>query len=163
MAGTEVFDGPVSGAVHDDFDDVRSTFRRQLGRTTGGAAVAIYHRGVKVVDLWGGTRDEFADRGPEPWQRDTLTMCFSTTKGVVSTAVHMLADRGLIDYDEPVATYWPEFARNGKERVTVRHLLAHNGGLPAYERYYRTLREKLEWGGGLRVAGGRSSAGHARP
>jgi CubicO group peptidase (beta-lactamase class C family) len=144
-AGTEVFDGPVSGAVHDDFDDVRSTFRKQLGRTTGGAAVAIYHRGVKVVDLWGGTRDEFADGGPAPWQRDTLTMCFSTTKGVVSTAVHMLADRGLIDYDEPVATYWPEFARNGKGRVTVAHVLTHSSGLHRIRSLVPDASSMLDW------------------
>ena len=80
---------------------MRSTFRKQLGRTTGGAAVAIYHRGVKVVDLWGGTRDEFADGGPAPWHLDTLTKCFLTPTGEASTAVHQLAHLGMIYCQHP--------------------------------------------------------------
>jgi CubicO group peptidase (beta-lactamase class C family) len=75
--------------------------------------VAVYHRGRLVVDLWGGVRG----RDRVPWTRDTLAMCGSTTKGVVATCAHVLADRGELDYDERVATYWPEFAQNGKGDV----------------------------------------------
>ena len=75
----------MDGWVRAGFEDVARVFRRQLRRTTGGAAVAVYHRGELAVDLWGGWRAEV-----RPWQRDTLAMCFSTTKGVISTALHLL-------------------------------------------------------------------------
>jgi len=79
-----------------------------------------------VVDVWAG----FADRRREqPWTRDTVTICFSTTKGVASTVIHRLADRGLVEYDAPVARYWPEFGAAGKQAITVRQLLSHQAGL----------------------------------
>lgn len=115
----------IDGYVHPGFTPVAAAFRHQISRTTGGAAVAVYHRGELVVDLWGGRRD---DAGA-PWERDSLAMCFSTTKGLTSTALHVLADRGLVRYAAPVAEYWPEFASGGKERVTVAHLLTHSAGL----------------------------------
>ena len=96
-----------------------------MARTDGGAAVAVYHRGRLVVDMWGGVRTVDGD----PWERDTLAMCWSTTKGVVATCAHVLADRGELDYDERVATYWPEFAQNGKGDITVRQVLSHSAGL----------------------------------
>lgn len=130
----------MDGTVHDDFKRVAWVFRSQLQRTSGGAAVAVYHRGEPVVDLWGGWK------GPdERWQSDTVAMCFSTTKGVVSTALHILADRGLIDYDEPVATYWPEFAANGKEGVTVRHVLTHSSGLHRLRSTIGQAEHMLDW------------------
>ena len=114
----------MDGWVRAGFEDVACVFRRQLRRTTGGAAVAVYHRGELVADLWGGRQTE-----GQLWQRDTLAMCFSTTKGVTSTALHLLADQGQIDYDAPVAAYWPQFAQGGKECITVRHVLTHSAGL----------------------------------
>ncbi|MCP4434862.1 MAG: beta-lactamase family protein [Actinomycetia bacterium] len=114
----------MEGFVHKDFSAVGDVFRRQLKRTNGGAAVCIYHRGKPVVDIWGGNRTD-----DDPWEQDTVAMCFSTTKGVSSTALHVLADRGEVDYDEPVATYWPEFAQGGKQDVTVRHVITHSAGL----------------------------------
>ncbi len=90
----------------------------------GGGALAVYHRGQLVLDIWAG----YAHRG-ERWQRDTLALSFSTGKGVASTLVHRLAEQGFIDYDAPVATYWPEFAANGKEAITVRELMTHRAGL----------------------------------
>jgi CubicO group peptidase (beta-lactamase class C family) len=90
----------------------------------GGGALAVYHRGELVLDIWAG----YAHRG-ERWQRDTLALSFSTGKGVASTLVHRLAEQGLIDYDAPVAKYWPEFAANGKEDITVRELMSHRAGL----------------------------------
>ena len=130
----------MDGWVHPDFEDVGQVFRRQLRRTTGGAAVAVYHRDELVVDLWGGRRTEDA-----PWQRDTVAMCFSTTKGVVSFAVHVLADRGDIDYDAPVARYWPEFAQGGKSDVTVRHILTHSAGLHRIRTLIDRADRMLDW------------------
>ena len=130
----------MDGTVHPDFANVARTFRHQLQRTTGGAAVAVYHHGELVVDLWGGTRDD-----DEPWEADTLAMCFSTTKGITSTALHLLADRGLVDYDERVATYWPEFAQSGKGRVTVRQLMSHAAGLHRIRTIVDRADRMLDW------------------
>jgi len=135
----------MNGEVHDDFADLAAVFRRQLRRTNGGAAVAVFHRGVPVVDLWGGIRNADAPDGPAPWERDTVAMCFSTTKGVASTALHVLADRGEVAYDEPVATYWPEFAQNGKEGVTVRHVLSHSAGLHRIRSLVDSAHRMLDW------------------
>ncbi len=130
----------MDGWVRAGFENVARLFRRQLRRTTGGAAVAVYLRGELVVDLWGGRRAE-----DQSWQRNTLAMCFSTTKGVASTALHLLADRGQIDYDAPVAAYWPQFAQGGKERVTVRHVLTHSAGLHRMRTLIDDARRMLDW------------------
>jgi CubicO group peptidase (beta-lactamase class C family) len=130
----------MEGWARAGFEDVACVFRRQLRRTTGGAAVAVYYRGELAVDLWGGRRTE-----DEPWQRDTLAMCFSTAKGVASAALHLLADRGEIDYDAPVAAYWPQFAQGGKERVTVRHVLTHSAGLHQMRTLVDRAHRMLDW------------------
>src|SRR3954471_306509 len=119
---------PVAGGGHTapGFGPVERAFDRLGGRHRGGGALAVRLRGETVVDLWTG----YADRhGTRPWTPDTLAISFSTTKGVASTVIPRLADRGELDYDEPVAKYWPEFAVGGKEDVTVRHLLTHRAGL----------------------------------
>lgn len=127
--------------VHDPaFAGVADRFARQLARTDGGGSLAVYHQGRLVVDLWGGNRD-----GDRAWQRDTLAMCFSTTKGVAATAVHVLADRGEIDYDRPVATYWPEFGQAGKERITVRQVLSHAAGLHRFGTLVDSGRRMIDW------------------
>ena len=90
----------------------------------GGAALAVYQHGEPVVDVWAG----WADRDRR-WNRNTVAMAFSTGKGVASTVLHRLAERGLLDYDAPVATYWPEFAQSGKADITVRDVLTHRAGL----------------------------------
>src|SRR6202008_3006580 len=101
----------LQGSLHPDFAAVGVSLARILPRRApGGAALCVYHRGEKVVDCWGGTRD-VAGR---PWEEDTLALSYSTSKGVVSTLMHMCVDRGLIDYDDPVREYWPEFAHGGK-------------------------------------------------
>jgi len=115
----------IHGDVTRGYEPVARQLEAQLARTRGGAAVCVYHRGRCVVDIWGGVKDETG----APWQRDTMAVSYSTTKGVVSTALHLLADRGLLDYDAPVARYWPEFAQAGKGHVTVRDVLAHRAGL----------------------------------
>jgi CubicO group peptidase (beta-lactamase class C family) len=132
----------ISGYVHPDFGGVTQALRNvgthKLG---GGAAVAVFHRGEPVVDAWTGARDAAGD----PWRSDTMVMSFSTTKGVIATTVHRLVDRGLIDYDEPVATYWPEFAAAGKERITVRQLLNHSAGLHQLRGVISDAYEMLDW------------------
>lgn len=92
-----------------------------------GAAVCAYVDGRKVVDLWGGWAD--ADRTQE-WKHDTIVNTYSATKGMTATCAHRLVDRGLLDVDEPVATYWPELAQAGKDSITVRMVLSHQAGLP---------------------------------
>ena len=92
----------------------------------GGGALAVYLDGEPVVDIWAGTCDR---RGRRHWQADTAPMVFSATKGVASTVIHRLADRGLIDYDAPVAEYWREFGANGKADITVRDVMRHRAGL----------------------------------
>jgi CubicO group peptidase (beta-lactamase class C family) len=106
-----------------------------------GAGCAVYHRGRLVVDLVGGHVD--AARS-EPYTDDTLQLVFSTTKGVTAIAVGMCVQRGLIDYDEKVSTYWPEFAAHGKGEATVAQLLSHQLGLFSVDREL-TLAEALDW------------------
>jgi CubicO group peptidase (beta-lactamase class C family) len=115
------------GFAEPAFADVAKCFDKLFGAPRGGGgALVVRWRGRTVVDVWKG----FSDReGTRPWTRDTMAISFSTTKGVASTVIHRLADRGLIDYDRPVATYWPEFAAGGKKRITVRQLLSHQAGL----------------------------------
>jgi len=132
---------PVDGTVHPDFVSVVDALRWQLAAYPGGAAVCVYHRGECVADLWGGDRDETG----RPWTRDTMAPSFSTTKGVASTLVHVLADRGLLDYDTPVAAYWPEFAQGGKQTITVRHVLAHQSGLYHIRQMVDRAERMLDW------------------
>jgi CubicO group peptidase (beta-lactamase class C family) len=131
----------MDGHVHPDFTEVADVFRHQLQRTQGGAAVTVFHRGEAVVDLWGGSRTVEGD----PWESDTVAMCFSTTKGVASFALHQQVDAGLVEYDAPVATYWPEFAQNGKEDVTVRHVLSHSAGLHRVRSVVEGAHHMLDW------------------
>ncbi len=119
--------GAVGGDAHPLFAPVVSYFGQLFNPASrGGGALAVRLHGRPVVDVWAG----FADRRrSQPWERDTVTICFSTTKGVASTVIHRLADRGLVDYEAPVASYWPEFGVAGKQAITVRQLLSHQAGL----------------------------------
>jgi CubicO group peptidase (beta-lactamase class C family) len=94
-----------------------------------GASVAVYIDGEPVVDIWGGWLDR---ERTKPWARDTIVNTFSTTKTMTALCALILADRGVLDLDAPVAKYWPEFAAAGKERVLVRHVLGHTSGLPGW-------------------------------
>lgn len=131
----------IAGRYDDEYAEVTDVFRKQTARTDGGASVAVYHHGRRVVDLWGGVRN----RDGESWERDTLAMCWSTTKGVTATCAHVLADRGQLDYDERVATYWPEFAQNGKGNITVRHVLSHSAGLHRFGTIIDHGSKMLDW------------------
>lgn len=117
----------IHGWVKPGFEAVLQEFERNfVERNELGAACAVYFDGEKVVDLWGGIRDA---KTRSPWQEDTLVPVFSTTKGMAAMAIAHAHSQGLLDYDEPVATYWHAFAQNGKESITVRQLLAHQAGL----------------------------------
>ncbi|MEY2233187.1 MULTISPECIES: serine hydrolase domain-containing protein [Streptomyces] len=122
----------VHGSVAEGFEPVRDAFVRNfevLGDR--GAAVAVYRDGRKVVDLWGGTRDA---EGTEPWTEGTAQIVRSATKGVAAAVPLLLHQRGLLDLDAPVGSYWPEFKTGGKERILVRDVLAHRAGIPALDR-----------------------------
>ena len=131
----------LDGRIHPGFGMVEAALRDQLRKYPGGAAVSVYHRGECVVDLWGGYKDEEGT----PWARDTMAPSFSTTKGVAATLLHIYADRGLIDYDAPVADYWPEFGQAGKKRITVRHVLSHQSGLYHIRQMIDHVDRMLEW------------------
>ncbi|MFJ2116425.1 serine hydrolase domain-containing protein [Streptomyces sp. NPDC087850] len=131
----------VQGTVEAGFEPVRDAFVRNFERLgEQGAAVAVYRDGRKVVDLWAGTRDVDAGTSAAaagaaaPWALDTAQVVRSATKGIAAAVPLLLHQRGQIDLDAPVGTYWPEFKAAGKERVLVRHLLAHRAGLPVLDR-----------------------------
>jgi CubicO group peptidase (beta-lactamase class C family) len=120
----------VEGFVQPGFEAVRAAFIENFTRRDElGAACCVYYQGERVVDLWGGIRDK--DTG-EPWEADTMVLVFSSTKGLAAMTLALAHSRGLLDYDERVCTYWPEFAQQGKERITVRQLLAHQAALFAF-------------------------------
>jgi len=114
------------------FEAVREAFEENL-RTRGelGAACCLVRRGERLVDLWGGFRE--ISRAV-PWERDTLVLVYSVTKGVTAAALALLHQRGLLDYDAAVARYWPAFGQQGKQTISVRQLLAHQAGLPVIDR-----------------------------
>jgi CubicO group peptidase (beta-lactamase class C family) len=129
------------GTWADDFEGVVRVFANQIRRIGGGGAVCVYLDGETVVDAWAGKRDPSG----LDWEADTMAMSFSTTKGVTATALHVLADGGLVDYDAPVARYWPEFAANGKGAITVRHALSHRAGLYGLRRIIEHGEDMLDW------------------
>jgi CubicO group peptidase (beta-lactamase class C family) len=132
----------ANGWVAPGFQGVRDAFAANLteGRDIG-AAFSAYHRGQKVVDLWGGVADRETER---PWTEDTLTLVFSTTKGATAICAHRLAHDGRLDLDAPVTKYWPEFGAAGKENTRVSHLLSHQAGL-AWIEGETTEEDALEW------------------
>ncbi len=153
----------VHGNVGQGFEPVREVFAENFERRheVGGACCA-YRHGEKVLDLWGGVRNR---RTGEPWEHDTMVIIYSATKGLAAMALAVAHSRGWLDYEERVSAYWPEFAQNGKDRITVRQLLAHQAGLYALdERLDRGLvadldrlalvlaRQKPAWEPGTRQA-----------
>jgi len=113
----------------------------------GGAAVCLYQHGKPVFNMWGGQRNGEGD----PWRERTPSVSYSTSKGVTATALHMLKDRGLIKYDDPVARYWPEFAHNGKRSITVRHVLTHGAGLYDARNIFGHAEVLLDWEAAVRA------------
>ena len=131
----------TTGYVAQPFHPVRTAFSQLVGNAPGGGALAVRWRGETVVNLCTGTLDR---AGQRPWTPDSLALSFSTTKGAAGAVVHRLADRGELDYDEPVATYWPEFGAGGKGRVTVRHLMTHRAGLSSVQAVARRAEDLLD-------------------
>jgi CubicO group peptidase (beta-lactamase class C family) len=120
----------LHGTCDDRFTPVREAMQANFDRGADvGASVSVVVAGEPVVDLWGGTID---DTGT-PWERDTITNVWSTTKTMTALCALVLADQGELDVHAPVARYWPEFAANGKENVEVAHLLGHTAGLPGFD------------------------------
>jgi len=121
----------IRGSVSPGWEKVEKVFRSQVesGEQQGGA-FAVYYKGERVVNLLGGYADPEAQI---PWTEDTISQFFSTTKGISALVIAMLVDRGLLDYTKPVKDYWPEFAANGKEKITVEQLLSHQAGLYAID------------------------------
>ncbi|HQG37730.1 MAG TPA: serine hydrolase domain-containing protein [Chitinophagales bacterium] len=118
---------PIFGYVKEGFENIKTAFEGNFEkRKEVGACCCVYYRGEKVVDLWGGFRDK---RRKQYWEEDTVGVVFSSTKGMSSLAFSILHSKGLLDFDEKVAAYWPEFAFNNKQNITVRQLLAHQAGL----------------------------------
>src|SRR6478736_2119430 len=116
-----------TGICDKRFGAVREAFERNFAeRGEVGAAVCVTLDGETVVDLWGGIADPGTGRA---WDRDTIGVVWSCTKGATALCAHMLVARGALDLDAPVAAYWPEFASNGKAAITVRMLLSHQAGL----------------------------------
>jgi CubicO group peptidase (beta-lactamase class C family) len=117
----------VQGASDPHFTCAVWAFAQMFpGPRYGGGALSVYLDGEPVVDVWTGWSDRL---GTTHWTADTGAMVFSATKGMASTVIHRLADRGLIDYEAPVAEYWPEFGANGKSEITVREVMRHRAGL----------------------------------
>jgi len=121
----------IEGHVSAGFDAVRDAFAENFSRRHElGGACCVYHRGEKVVDLWGGVRNKSTG---EPWQEGTMVLVHSTSKGLAAMTLALAHSRGWLDYEQRVCSYWPEFAEHGKETITVRQLLAHQAGLFAFD------------------------------
>ena len=121
----------VQGHVSPGFEAVRHAFAENFtDRHELGAACCAYVRGEKVVDLWGGFRNQDTEA---PWEQNTMVIVYSATKGPAAMTLALAHSRGWLDYERPVASYWPEFAQHGKGAITVRQLLAHQAGLFALD------------------------------
>jgi CubicO group peptidase (beta-lactamase class C family) len=132
----------ISGTCESRFEGVRKAFAASLDAGTDvGASVAVLLHGEPVVDIWGGFIDEAKTR---PWESDTITNVWSTTKTMTFLCALMLADRGELDFHAPVAKYWPEFADGGKDAVEVRHLMGHTAGLPGWDEPL-TMEDLADW------------------
>jgi len=123
-------ENPIQGFVADKFSGVRDAFEANLvSGADVGASCCVTLEGETMVDLWGG----FADVGKTRlWEKDTIVNVYSTTKTMTALTALLLADRGLLDFDAPVARYWPEFAANGKENIKVSQVMSHSSGLSAW-------------------------------
>ena len=122
----------IAGSVAPGFERVKDAFAANFEHNGEvGAACSVYHRGEKVVDLWGGVADQESGR---PWVEDSIVLVFSSTKGATAICANLLVQRGELDLDAPVAQYWPEFAAAGKQDIPVRFLLSHQVGLPVLDK-----------------------------
>ena len=136
------------GQVDPRFLDVAKQFSRFQDERSerGGAALAVYFRGEKVVDIYTGQKSQ-----TETWEEDTLSICYSTGKGVLATLAHILVSAGFLTYDQPIASYWPEFAQQGKESMTLGHVLSHQSGLFDIRNLIAKAKEMSDWNHMLQV------------
>ena len=131
MSAATMSASAVHGSISSGFEAVRDAFEENFThRQELGGACCVYRHGEKVVDLWGGVRRR--ETG-EPWDEDTMVIVYSASKGLAAMTLALAHSRGWLDYDAPVASYWPEFAQHGKAAITVRQLLAHQAGLFALD------------------------------
>lgn len=130
------------GYVDERFQDLAAQFSRlQDGRSeNGGAALSVYFQGQKVIDIYTGKKSQ-----SELWNEHTLSVCYSTGKGILATLAHILVSEGFLDYDTPVIQYWPEFGQNGKEKMTLRHILSHQSGLYDIRNIIENAVEMADW------------------
>lgn len=130
------------GEIDPRFQDLAAQFSRLQDHRSkfGGAALAVYFRGHKVVDIYTGKKSETAD-----WQSNTLAVSYSTGKGILATLAHILVSEGYLEYDDFIADYWPEFARNGKGKMTLGHILSHQSGLFDIRNLIQTASEMSDW------------------
>jgi CubicO group peptidase (beta-lactamase class C family) len=132
----------IFGTCDDRFTAVRDVFTANFKNGLEvGASVAVTVDGRPVVDLWGGE----AVQGSRTWQRDTIVNVYSTTKTMAATSILVAVDRGLVDLDAPVASYWPEFSQNGKESVLVRHVMSHSAGLSGFDPPIKDKSQLYDW------------------
>ena len=125
----------MQGFVATGFEPVAELFAQHLEQgIERGAALAAYHQGKPILDIWGGE-----SRPGAAWTQDTVVPVFSTSKGAIALVVQLLCDRGVLDVTRPVAAYWPEFAANGKGTITLEHVLTHSAGLPSFSNYQEIL------------------------
>lgn len=133
----------VHGFVADKFSPVRDAFEANFASGADvGASCCATLEGETVVDLWGGFADETKTR---PWERDTIVNVYSTTKTMTALTALLIADRGDLDFDSPVAKYWPEFAANGKEYIKVSHLMSHSSGLSGWKEPITAAEDLYDW------------------
>ena len=137
----------IEGTVAPGFEPAREAFAANFARQGDyeelGASFAAYHRGKRVVDLWGGFQDRAKTKSFTP---NTLVNVWSTTKAITATAIALTVERGLIRYEDKVASVWPEFAENGKAEVTVAEIMSHQAGLPGFAEP-TTVDDQLDWNG----------------
>lgn len=134
----------LEGTCDERFSAIAAAVSEQLeAGDHHGVAFAAYFKGEPVIDIWGGQRQ--TPDGEAPWAEDTMSICFSTTKGITATALHMVMERTNTSYDTPVGDVWPEFANKGKEKITIRHLLCHEGGVPQIREEVSHSSEFADW------------------
>ncbi len=133
----------LEGYIDPRFSGVATSLAKQLPKNGkhGGGALTVIYQGKTVVDIWGGTRNSDG----EPWLKDTVATSFSTTKGVASTLLHIIVDKGLADYDDPISRHWPDFAQNGKQHITIRQAMCHEAGLYDIANMIEHPSEMLDW------------------
>lgn len=138
LADTQNF----KGYVDPRFQDLATQFSRMQSprANQGGAALAVYFQGEKVVDIFTGKKSE-----SKAWDEDTLSICYSTGKGVLATLAHILVSRGFLDYDQPIVDYWSEFSQQAKSNLTLRHLLSHESGLYDIRHLIEHASEMSDW------------------